>query len=70
MSQAPFIIGAYVIAFVALAGLVAFSLIDRYRVRREIVERGLERKRSFRNASACGCWWARSPRLASRRHWC
>ena len=45
MSQAPFIIGAYVIAFVALAGLVAFSLIDRYRVRREIVERGLERKR-------------------------
>ena len=43
MSQAPFIIGAYAVAFVVLAGLVAFSLIDRGRVRREIAARGLER---------------------------
>jgi len=43
VSHAPFIIGAYVVAFVALAGLVAFSLIDRRRVRRDIAERGLER---------------------------
>jgi heme exporter protein CcmD len=45
VSHAPFIIGAYGVAFVALAGLVAVSLIDRWRVRREIAERGLERKR-------------------------
>ena len=45
MSHAPFIIGAYGVAFLALAGLVAVSLIDRWRVRREIAERGLERKR-------------------------
>jgi heme exporter protein CcmD len=45
VTHVPFIIGAYAIAFVALAGLVAFSLIDRRRVRREIAERGLERKR-------------------------
>ena len=45
MNHAPFIIGAYGVAFVALAGLVAVSLIDRWRVRREIAERGLERKR-------------------------
>lgn len=43
MSPAPFIIAAYGIAFVALAGLVAFSLVDRRRVRREIAARGLER---------------------------
>jgi heme exporter protein CcmD len=43
VSQAPFIIGAYGVAFAALAGLVAFSLIDRRRVRREIAARGLER---------------------------
>ena len=45
MSQAPFIIGAYGVAFVALAGLVAFSLVDRRRVRRALGERGLERRR-------------------------
>jgi heme exporter protein CcmD len=45
VSHAPFIIGAYGVAFLALAGLVAVSLIDRWRVRREIAERGLERKR-------------------------
>jgi len=45
VSQAPFIVGAYVVAFVGLAGLVLFSLLDRRRVRRDIAERGLERKR-------------------------
>jgi heme exporter protein CcmD len=45
VSHTPFIVAAYLVAFVALAGLVALSLIDRRRVRREIAERGLERKR-------------------------
>jgi heme exporter protein CcmD len=45
VSHAPFIVGAYVVAFVGLAGLLLFSLRDRRRVRREIAERGLERKR-------------------------
>ena len=45
MNHAPFIIAAYVVAFVGLAGLVVFSVLDRRRVRREIAERGLERKR-------------------------
>jgi heme exporter protein CcmD len=45
VTQAPFIVAAYVVAFVALAGLVLFSLVDRRRVRREIAERGLERKK-------------------------
>ena len=45
MSHALFIIGAYVVAFVGLGGLVLLSLLDRRRVRRDIAERGLERKR-------------------------
>ena len=45
MNHAPFIIAAYAAAFVGLAGLVVSSLLDRRRVRREIAERGLERKR-------------------------
>jgi len=45
VSHEPFIVAAYAVAFVALAGLVAFSLIDRRRVRRDIAARGLERKR-------------------------
>jgi heme exporter protein CcmD len=45
VSHAPFIVGAYVVAFVGLAGLVLFSLLDRRKVRRDIAERGLERKR-------------------------
>ena len=45
MNHTSFIVGAYVVAFVALAGLVLVSLLDRRRVRREIAERGLERKR-------------------------
>ena len=45
MSHGPFIVAAYVVTFVGLAGLVLFSLADRRKVRREIAERGLERKR-------------------------
>ena len=45
MSHAPFIVGAYAVAFVGLAGLVLFSLLDRRKVRRDIAERGLERRR-------------------------
>ena len=45
MSHGPFIIAAYVATFVGLAGLVLFSLLDRRKVRRDIAERGLERKR-------------------------
>ena len=45
MNHTAFIVGAYAVAFVGLAGLVVFSLLDRRRVRREIAERGLERKK-------------------------
>ena len=45
MSHAPFIVAAYLVAFVALAGLVVASLADRRRVRRELAERGLERQK-------------------------
>jgi heme exporter protein CcmD len=45
VSHAPFILAAYVVAFVALAGLALVSLLDRRRVRREIAERGLERQK-------------------------
>ena len=45
MNHTPFIVGAYVVAFVGLAGLVLISLLDRRKVRRDIAERGLERKR-------------------------
>jgi len=44
VSHEPFIVAAYAVAFVALAGLVIVSLADRRRVRRGIAERGLERK--------------------------
>ena len=45
MNHTPFIIAAYAVAFVGLAGLVLASLLDRRKVRREIAERGLERRR-------------------------
>jgi heme exporter protein CcmD len=45
VSHASFIVGAYLVAFVGLAGLVLVSLLDRRKVRRDIAERGLERKR-------------------------
>ena len=43
--HAPFIVAAYLVALVGLGGLVLASIVDRRRVRREIGERGLERKR-------------------------
>ena len=45
MSHAAFIWGAYGVAFIGLAGLVALSLVSRSRVKRELAARGLERKR-------------------------
>jgi len=45
IGHAVFIWSSYAVALVALAGLVLVSLADRRRVRREIAERGLERKR-------------------------
>jgi len=45
VSHASFIVGAYLVAFVGLAGLVLVSLLDRRKVRRDIAERGLERRR-------------------------
>lgn len=44
-NHAVFIWTAYAVAFVALGGLVLLTLLARARVRREIAERGLERKR-------------------------
>ena len=44
-NHAVFIWTAYAVAFVALGGLVLATLVARARVRREIAERGLERKR-------------------------
>ena len=41
----PFIVAAYLVALLGLGGLVLASLLDRRRVRREIGERGLERRR-------------------------
>ena len=43
--HALFIWSSYAAAFVGLAGLLAVSLLDRRRVRREVAERGLDRKR-------------------------
>jgi heme exporter protein CcmD len=45
MSHTTFIVAAYVVAAVALGGLLLASLAARRKVRREIAERGLERKR-------------------------
>ena len=44
-NHAVFIWAAYAVAVAALGGLVAATLVARWRVRREIAERGLERKR-------------------------
>ena len=43
--HAAFVWGAYAVAVIVLAGLVALSLLARRRVRRELAERGLDRKR-------------------------
>ena len=44
-NHAVFIWTAYAVAFAALGGLVFLTLLARARVRREITERGLERRR-------------------------
>jgi heme exporter protein CcmD len=44
-SHAGFIWSAYAVAFLALGGLVVLSLKARRRVRRELLARGLDRKR-------------------------
>jgi heme exporter protein CcmD len=41
----PFVWGAYAVTFVVLAALVLLSVADRRRARRELAERGLERRR-------------------------
>jgi heme exporter protein CcmD len=43
--HAAFVWGAYGVALVVLAGLVVLSVLARRRVRRELGERGLERRR-------------------------
>jgi heme exporter protein CcmD len=43
--HAAFVLGAYAAALVLLSGLVVLSVVARRRVRRELVERGLERRR-------------------------
>lgn len=45
MSHAPFIWGAYAVALIGLGLLVAVSIVQRLKVRRELSRRGLERKR-------------------------
>jgi len=45
MSHAPFIWSAYAAALIGLGALVLISVVARARVRRELAERGLDRKR-------------------------
>jgi len=45
VSHAPFIVGSYVVALVGFGGLVLASLLARRKARRELGERGLERRR-------------------------
>lgn len=44
MSHAPFIIGAYAVALLGFGGLVVGSLLTRARIKRELKQRGLERR--------------------------
>ena len=44
----PFVWGAYAAAFVVLAGLVLLSVADRRRARRELADRGPNRRGSER----------------------
>ena len=44
-AHTTFIVAAYIVAIVALGGLLVASVVDRRRVRREIAAPGLERKR-------------------------
>lgn len=45
MNHGPFIWGAYAVALFGLGLLVAVSIVQRLKVRRELAERGLDRKR-------------------------
>jgi len=45
IDHAPYIWSAYAVALFGLGGLVVASLLARRRVRRELDERGLERRR-------------------------
>ncbi|MCW5732477.1 MAG: heme exporter protein CcmD [Enhydrobacter sp.] len=45
MSHAPFIIASYAVALLGFGGLVVASLLARWKVRRELGARGLERRR-------------------------
>ena len=44
MSQAPFIVGSYVVALLGFGGLVLASLLARRKVRRELGARGMNRR--------------------------
>lgn len=44
-NHAVFIWAAYAVALIALGGLVLATIVARRQVRRELAERGLERKR-------------------------
>lgn len=45
IDYAPFIIGSYAVALLGLGGLVVASVLARRKVKRELGERGLERRR-------------------------
>ena len=44
MTHTPFIIGAYVVAFLGFGGLLVASLLARARTKRELSLRGLDRR--------------------------
>ena len=44
MNHTPFIVGSYVVALLGFGGLVLASLLARRAVKRELAERGLERR--------------------------
>lgn len=45
MSHAPFVYGAYAVALIAFGALVLVSILARRKVRRELSQRGLDRRR-------------------------
>lgn len=45
MTHAPFVYGAYAVALLAYGALVLVSILGRRKVRRELGERGLDRRR-------------------------
>jgi len=44
VNHTPFIVGSYVVALLGFGGLVIASLLARRRARRELGQRGLERR--------------------------